>query len=130
MPLPAGKVRTYKADKRGQLQFVGEDRIDHTPKNEKVRLRIGNAFDVVGERTQLSQKRISDRVNEQEIEIKIRNRKEEKIEVLVAESLYGDWEITQSTHSHDKKDSRTAEFRLPVGADQETVLRFTVRTRY
>ncbi|MEZ4652435.1 MAG: hypothetical protein R3E12_02235 [Candidatus Eisenbacteria bacterium] len=130
MPLPAGKVRTYKEDKRGQLQFVGEDQIDHTPKNEKVRLRIGNAFDVVGERNQLSQKRISDRVQEQEIEIKIRNRKEEKIEVLVEESLYGDWEIIQSTHEHVKKDARTADFRLPVGADQETVLRFTVRTRF
>jgi hypothetical protein len=130
MPLPAGKVRTYKEDSRGQLQFVGEDRIDHTPRNEKVRLRIGNAFDVVGERTDLSQKRISDRVHEQETEIKIRNRKEEAIEVLVAESLHGDWEIVQSTHDHVKKDARTAEFRLPVGADQETVLRYTVRIRY
>lgn len=130
MPLPAGKVRTYKEDARGQLQFVGEDMIDHTPKNEKVRLRMGNAFDVVGERTVLSQNRISDRVQEQEIEVKIRNRKEESIEVLVEETFYGDWDITKSTHPHEKKDARTAEFRLPVGADQETVLRFTVRMRF
>lgn len=130
MPLPAGKVRTYKEDSRGQLQFVGEDMIDHTPKNEKVRLRMGNAFDVVGERTQLSQNRISDRVQEQEIEIKIRNRKTESIDVLVEETFYGDWDITKSTHTHEKKDARTAEFRLPVGPDQETILRFTVRLRF
>jgi len=129
MPLPGGKVRIYKKDRRGQLQFIGEDRIDHTPKNEKIRLRTGKAFDVVGERIEKSQKRISERVFEREFEIKIRNRKEEAISVLVAENLWGDWEITSSTHKHDKKDARTAEFLLPVAADAETVLTFTVRTK-
>lgn len=129
MPLPAGKIRAYKKDGRGQLQFIGEDAIDHTPRNEKVRLRVGKAFDVVGERTELSQKRISDRVWEQEIEIKLRNRKEESISVLVEENFWGDWEVLQSTSPATKKDARTAEFRLPVPADGETVLRFTVRNR-
>ena len=129
MPLPAGKIRAYKKDSRGQLQFIGEDAIDHTPKNEKVRLRVGKAFDVVGERTELSQKKISDRVWEQEIEIKLRNRKEEAIDVLVEENLWGDWEIIQSTFASTKKDAQTAEFRIPVKADTEAVLRFTVRTK-
>lgn len=127
MPLPAGTVRTYKKDTRGQLQFIGEDRIDHTPKNEKVRLRIGNAFDVVGERAEISQKRISDRVFESEVEIKIRNRKDEAIEVVVEEQLWGSWEILTGSHEHNKKDANTVEFRVPVGADKETVLRYTVR---
>ena len=129
MPLPAGKVRAYKKDARGQLQFIGEDRIDHTPRNEKIRLRVGKAFDVVGERADLSQKKISDRVWEREIEIKLRNRKDEAIEVLVEENLWGDWEITQTTHPSKKKDARTAEFRIPVAKDSESVLRFTVRTK-
>lgn len=130
MPLPAGTVRVYKKDSRGDLQFVGEDRIDHTPKNEKIRLGIGKAFDIAAERNVLSQERITDRISEQQIEVKIRNRKEEAIEVVVIERLWGDWEIRASSHPHLKKDATTAEFRLPVPADQETVLTFTVRQKF
>lgn len=130
LPLPAGTVRVYKKDARGDLQFVGEDRIDHTPRNEKIRLGIGKAFDIAAERNVLSQNRISDRVNEQTIEVKIRNRKEEAIEVLVIERLWGDWEVRESSHPHVKKDAFTAEFRLPVAADQEAVLTYTVRQKY
>lgn len=130
MPLPAGTVRVYKKDARGDLQFVGEDRIDHTPKNEKIRLGIGKAFDVVGERKELSHERISDRVQQRTIEIRLRNRKEEKIQVVVEENIYGDWKITQSSAPHTKKDAHTAEFRIDVPADEEVVLTFTVRSQY
>lgn len=130
MPLPRGTVRTYKKDSRGLLQFVGEDQIDHTPKNEKVRLRLGNAFDVVGERKDLETRRVSDRVEERTVEIRIRNRKTEAIQVLVREHLWGDWTITESTAPSVKKDATTAEFQIPVEADQEAVLSFTVRTRW
>ena len=130
MPLPAGKVRVYKRDARGDLQFVGEDMISHTPRNEKVRLGVGSAFDVVAERVVLSNDRISDRVTEQSIEVKIRNRKEERIEVLVIDHAWGDWEIRQSSLPGIKKDANTAEFRVPVGPDEEVALTYTLRIRY
>ncbi len=130
MPLPGGKVRVYKKDSRGDLQFVGEDMIDHTPRNEKVRLGVGTAFDVVGERSELRVDRISDRVFDRTVEIKIRNRKEkEPVEVVVQESLHGDWRILESTHEHTRKDARTAEFRLDVQPDKEVVLTYKVRIR-
>jgi hypothetical protein len=130
MPLPAGKVRVYKKDARGDLQFVGEDRIDHTPRNEKIRLGVGKAFDIVGERNVLTTERVTDRIQDQTIEVKIRNRKEEAVEVLVIERFYGDWEIRESNIEGKKKDAYTEEFRLSVPPDAETVLTFTVRMTY
>lgn len=129
MPLPAGKVRTFKKDSAGRLQFIGEDQIQHTPKNEKIRLGLGNAFDVVAERTELDSRRISDRVFEQDIQIKLRNRKTEAIQVVVLEHFWGDWTIVKSSSPSTKKDARTAEFRIDVGADQEVELTLTVRNR-
>ncbi len=127
MPLPAGKVRVYKKDSRGDLQFVGEDQIDHTPKNEKLRLGVGKAFDIVAERTELSQDRVTERVFDRAIQVKLRNRKTEAIEVVVQESVWGDWEIRNASLPFVKKDARTAEFRVPVPADTEAILTFTVR---
>lgn len=127
MPLPAGKVRVYKKDSRGDLQFVGEDQIDHTPKNEKLRLGVGKAFDIVAERVELSQDRITDRVFDRSIQVKLRNRKTEAVEVVVQESVWGDWEIRNPSLPFVKKDARTAEFRVPVAADTEAILTFTVR---
>ncbi len=127
MPLPAGKVRVYKKDSRGDLQFVGEDQIDHTPKNEKLRLGVGKAFDIVAERIELSQDRITDRVFDRKIQVKLRNRKTEAVEVVVQESVWGDWEIRDASLPFVKKDARTAEFRVPVAADTEAILTFTVR---
>jgi hypothetical protein len=127
MPLPAGKVRVYKKDPRGNLQFVGEDLINHTPKDEKIRLGVGKAFDVVGERKELSVNRISEKVTERQIEIRLRNHKNEKIQVVVQENFYGDWTITQSSAPSTKKDATTAEWRIDVDPDQEAVLTFTVR---
>lgn len=127
MPLPAGTVRVYKKDSHASLQFVGEDHIDHTPKNEKIRLGVGKAFDVVGERKDLSVNRISDRVSERSVEVRLRNRKTEKIQVVVQESCYGDWSITTSSIPGIKKDASTAEFRVDVAPDSESVLTFTIR---
>ena len=127
MPLPAGKVRVYKKDSRGDLQFVGEDQIDHTPKNEKLRLGVGKAFDIVAERVELSQDRITDRVSDRKVQVKLRNRKTEAVEVVVQESVWGDWEIREASIPSFKKDARTAEFRVPVAADTEAILTFTVR---
>lgn len=126
-PLPAGKVRMYKEDSAGSLQFIGEDRIDHTPKNEDVKLYLGNAFDVKAERVQTDATRISDRVRDESYRVSIRNHKDDNVVVRVVEHLSGYWEITASSHEYEKKDSRTIEFEIPVPADGETVLTYTAR---
>ena len=127
MALPAGKVRVYKEDRSGAEEFVGEDAIDHTPKDENVRLTVGNAFDVVGEYRQVSFKRISDRATEGTHEIKIRNHKKEKVRVKVVEHSYGDWTITTSSVPFEKKDATTFEFTLDVPADGEVTVTYTIR---
>ena len=131
MPLPAGTVRVYKADARGNLQFLGEDRIDHTPRNETVRLYIGDAFDVVGTRREVSQRRISDNEREITIEVEVRNRKEVPATVDVVERVFwGDWEITQSSHDPVRLDARTAQFSVTLGPDETETVRYTARMRY
>jgi len=130
MPLPAGTVRVYKKDSRGDLQFVGEDRIDHTPRNERIRLGVGKAFDIAAERNVLSTERLSDHVTEQSIEVKIRNRKEERIEVVVLDHTWGDWEVRQASLPSKKKDATTVEFRVTVEPDAEAVLTYTLRQRH
>ncbi|MBL7998107.1 MAG: DUF4139 domain-containing protein [Candidatus Kapabacteria bacterium] len=130
VPLPKGKVRVYKADQRGNLQFVGEDRIDHTPKDELVRLYIGDAFDVVGTRKQTSVNQISDRVNETSYEITIRNRKETTADVSVVEHFWGDWQITQKNTPFEKLDARSVEFPLTLKKGESKTITFTVRTKW
>ncbi len=130
MPLPAGVMRVYQEDSEGMLQFSGEDGIKHTPKDEEVRLRLGNAFDVVGERTQTDFQRISDRVFESAYEIKIRNHKDAAISVDVVEPMTEDWTILEKSSEFVKKDARTAVFTLPVAKDGETVLTYRVRVKY
>lgn len=130
IPLPKGKLRVYKQDEDESLEFVGEDLIDHTPKDEKVRVFLGNAFDVVGERKQMQTRKITDRSREETYEIKLRNHKEKAVEVVAVESLRGDWNIIETTHEFRKKDARTVEFPLLVPSDGETVLRYTVRLKW
>jgi hypothetical protein len=130
LPLPGGIVRVYKADRRERLQFIGEDRISHTPRDEEVRLFLGDAFDIVGERKVLDRRRISDRVREEDIEISLRNRKESgEVEIIVEELLYGDWTILQSSLPYEQKEAQKAEFRVKVPAGEETILTYTVRYR-
>ncbi len=102
MPLPAGTIRVYQADSRGGSLFVGEDHIDHTPKDENISLHIGNAFDIVAERKQTDYKKLSDRLYEFEYEITLRNHKDVPITVEVNEPIGGDWEMVSSTYKFDQ----------------------------
>ena len=102
MPLPKGTVRVYKEDKDGSIQFIGEDRIDHTPKDEKIKVKIGEAFDVVGERVQTDYKRVARNLVEVGFEVTLRNHKKEDIRVFVEEPVPGDWEMLSTTHPHEK----------------------------
>jgi hypothetical protein len=127
--LPAGKLRFYRRDADGQLEFVGEDRIDHTPRNETIRVTTGNAFDLVGERKQTSfHVDTGDKWMDESFEIKLRNRKHEPVEIRVVEHLYrwNNWDVTQKSDSFTKKDSQTIEFRVPVKPDEEKTITYTV----
>ncbi len=130
IPLPGGTMRVYQEDSDGMLQFAGEDRIQHTPKDEDVRLRMGNAFDVVGERVQKDYKVIASNVHESEYEITLRNHKETDIVIDVVEPMPGDWQVLSSSHPHEKRDARTAVYSIPVEKDGEAVLTYRVRVRF
>lgn len=129
MPLPKGKIRVYKTDIDGSLEFIGEDMIDHTPKDEKVRTFVGNAFDIVGERKQMATRRITQRVIEYDFEIEIRNHKEDNVTVVVEEDLQGwpQWEIRNLTHRYAKKSQNRIEFHVPIPSNGKIVLKYTIR---
>ena len=131
MPLPSGRVRVSKLDPADKsLEFIGEDTIDHTPKDETVLINLGSAFDVVGERKQIDFKvDTKQRWLEEEIEIKLRNHKDEAVTVIVKENLYRwvNWEITQKTQNYEKIDSRTIHFPIQVKRDGEATVRYRVR---
>jgi hypothetical protein len=128
MALPKGLVRVYKKDSDGSLQFVGEDRIDHTPKDEKIRIYLGNAFDLVGERKKISHDKTKKYITEN-YEVSLRNHKKKVVTIVVKEHFYGDWEIKDSNYKTEKKDAYTAEFKIPVKPDEESVLKYTVKIR-
>jgi hypothetical protein len=130
MPMPAGVVRVYQADSRGGTQFVGEDRIDHTPKDETLNLKIGTAFDVVAERKQTDFDRISTNVYEMEFEVALRNHKTQPVTVQVNEPIGGTWRMLSSTHPHTKTDAWAAQFQIAVPADGGVNLRYRVRVTY
>ncbi len=130
IPLPKGKIRVYKEDQDGALEFIGEDQIDHTPIDEKVRIFLGNAFDLVGERTVKSSRSISARSREEEIEIVLKNHKEEDVEIVVEEHFYGDWNINKSSYPFLKKDAYTTQFIIAVPSQGEKTLDYTVTTRW
>ncbi len=130
MPLPSGRIRVSKLDPADQsLEFIGEDTIDHTPKDEEVLIKLGSAFDVVGERKQVDFKvdTIRQWIDET-IEIKLRNHKEEPVKVIVKENLYRwtNWKITEKTHDYEKIDARTIHFPVTVEKDGEVTVRYTV----
>jgi len=130
MPLPKGTVRVYKKDKSGAEQFVGEDAIDHTPKDETIRLEVGDAFDVVAERSQTDFKAVSPRENQSAWTISLRNRKDEDIVVTVREPMGGDWTLLSSSLPGKKVDQQTLEFSVPVPKGQETKLTYRVAVRW
>ena len=127
MPLPAGIMHLYKKDDEGSLQFIGEDRIEHTPKDEEIRLKIGEAFDVVAERIQTDYKKITTKLHESEWEITLRNHKEKDMTVGIVEPLLGSWQIINSSHPYKKVDAFTIRFDVTVPKDEEVKVRYRVR---
>jgi hypothetical protein len=130
MPMPAGVVRVYQADSAGGLQFVGEDQIDHTPKDEPLSIHIGNAFDVVCERKQTDFRRLADQLYEMEFEITLRNHKDVPITVDVHEPVGGDWQVLESSHKWTKADAWALHFKVPVDKDGTAVLKYRVRVHW
>jgi len=135
VPLPRGVVRVYQRDSRGRVQFVGEDRIDHTPEGETVRLRLGDSFDVTASRTQTDFEKIAgvsqaSFVLESGYRIELKNGRDEEVTVKVVEPLPGDWRILEESSRHEKESATTAVWLIPVPAKGEAVLTYRVRVRY
>jgi hypothetical protein len=130
MPLPAGTVRVYQADSKGGIQFVGEDRIDHTPKDETLKIHVGNAFDVVCERKETDYKKIASNVIELEYQITLRNHKDTAVTVEVREPIGGDWEVLSSNFKWTKLDATTLGFSIPVEKDGTATLDYRVRVKW
>ncbi|HZW09916.1 MAG TPA: hypothetical protein VFF69_08430 [Phycisphaerales bacterium] len=130
VPLPKGRIRVNQLDTAdGSLEFIGEDVIDHTPKDETVLIRMGEAFDVVGERRQTDFSiNVRGEVMDETIEIKLRNHKDQPVKVIVKENLYrwSNWEITEKSHEFEKQDARTVHFPVTIEPDGEAVVTYTV----
>jgi hypothetical protein len=130
MPLPAGTVRVYQADSKGGTQFVGEDRIDHTPKDETLKVHVGDAFDVVCERQEMDYKKIATNVIELEYQVTLRNHKDSAVTVEVREPIGGDWEVLNSNFKWTKLDATTLGFSIPVEKDGTAKLDYRVRVKW
>jgi hypothetical protein len=135
MPMPKGVIRVYKRDGDGRAQFVGEDSVDHTPKNELVRLKLGDAFDVTARRKQTDYKSLGRQgkfgfVHESAFEIELKNAKKEPVTVTVLEPMPGDWEVLQSSHPCIKAAAGTGKFQIPVPAEGKATLTYRVRVKW
>ena len=130
IPMPAGVVRVYQSDSKGGTQFVGEDRIQHTPAGEMLNLKIGNAFDVVAERKQIDFEKITANVYEMEYQVVLRNHKTTAVNVEVNEPIGGTWRILRNSHQWTKTDAWAAQFAVPVAANGEATLNYRVRVNY
>jgi hypothetical protein len=129
IPLPAGNVRVYQKDSKGGVLFAGEDRIDHTPKDEDISVHIGNAFDVVAEHKQTDYKRIDKNTWEMEFEVTLRNHKDMPITVQVNEPIGGSWEMLSSTYKYTKTGAQAAQFNVPVAKDGTSILKYRIRVQ-
>jgi len=130
MPLPKGKIRVYKLDDDGSQQFIGEDLIDHTPRDEKIRLYIGDAFDVVGDYRRTDYRKTGKDQIEESFEVKIRNHKDTPVEVYVVDHVWSDWKVIKSSHKFEKKDAHTIHFPITVAKDGEEIVTYTIRTQW
>ncbi len=135
MPLPAGIVRVYKKDSEGSLEFIGEDHIDHTPKDEKIRIKMGTAFDVVAFRKQTDYRALYSKTgkrfgSEQEWQITVRNHKEKTAEVEIIEPIPGDWQILSSSQKFEKTDAHTVKFVLKLKKNSAGTIKYRMRIRY
>ncbi len=135
MPIPKGIVRVYKKDSHGNAQFIGEDKVDHTPKNEIIRLKLGDAFDVTANKKQTAfskQKHILPGRNafESTFEIELKNAKSEAVTVTVREPIPADWKMIRESHPHQKVDAGTAEWKIKIPAEGSTLLTYRVLVEY
>ena len=130
MPMPAGSVRVYQKDSKGNILFVGEDRIDHTPKDEALNIHIGTAFDVICERKQTDYKHIDTHTWEMEFEITLRNHKDTPVTIEVNEPIGGDWEMVSSSYKYTKTAAWAAQFNVPVAANGTSVLKYRIRAHW
>lgn len=130
MPLPKGTVRVYKSDKAGRKQFIGEDAIDHTPRDEKVRIKVGEAFDVVADRKQMEWRKLGDCYSESAWEIELRNAKDENVAIEVREPAGGDWTIVNSSLPAVREDANTIVFNANVPKRGKTKVSYRVRVRW
>jgi hypothetical protein len=130
IPLPKGIVRVYKADADGQALFVGEDAIEHTPKNETVKLTLGQAFDVTARGKQTDFEVISERVFESAYEIEFKNAKKQPVTVTLAQTIPGEWKILQESARHEKPASSTASWQIGIPAEGSTKLTYRIRVQY
>ena len=130
LPLPAGTIRVYQKDSKGGLLFAGEDRINHTPKDELVTIHIGNAFDVVSEHKQTDFKKIDNHTYEMEYEVSLRNHKDSPVTVELNEPIGGDWEILSSNFKYTKTAAFAAQFEIPIEKDGTIVVKYRVRSRW
>jgi hypothetical protein len=135
IPLPKGVVRVYKRDAAGRAQFIGEDRIDHTAKGEKIRLKLGEAFDINADKKQTDYQKIanygrSGGVHETAYQLEIRNAKKEAIRVKVVEPMPGDWQMLAESLPHKKESAHAAVWEVPVPAEGRTLLTWRARIRY
>ena len=135
LPMPKGVVRVYKKDKKGNAQFIGEDNIDHTPKNEDIRLKLGDAFDITADKKQTHFKKRTaigkyNYAFESSYAVELKNAKSEPVTIVVREPVPGDWKLIDETHKSKKVASGTAEWRVDVPAEGSTTLKYTVLVRY
>lgn len=129
MPLPAGIVRVYKKDGNGNALFVGEDHIDHTPKNERIDLTLGEAFDITARAKQTSYTKLADDLFENSYEVEIKNAKKEKVTVDLREAFPGEWKVLNESHKHEQLDSSTAQWLVEVPAEGAATLAYSVRIK-
>jgi hypothetical protein len=135
MPLPKGVLRVYKKDSNGNAQFVGEDNIDHTPKNETVRLKLGEAFDVTADKKQTDFKLLPNpqkghSAYESAYELTLKNAKKEKVTVTVQEPIGGDWKIVSESAPHTKANSHLALWKIDIPAEGSTTLTYRAQVKY
>lgn len=130
IPIPKGIIRVYKEDSSGALQFIGEDSIDHTPKDEEIEIFLGEAFDIVGERRVMDRREIRYDTWEYDVEVTIRNHKTENVFITYWDHVWGDWQVMRTNFDYTQKDASTVEFMIPVDSDGETVLEYTIRRQW
>ncbi|MGV3619033.1 MAG: DUF4139 domain-containing protein [Fimbriimonas sp.] len=130
IPLPKGRVKVYQRDQSGSVQLLGEDNIDHTPRDEKLSLVVGRSFDVVGERKRTNFRRINDRTVQETFEIEVRNRKEVPERVFVVERSWGDWRVLEKSQEFTKLDSNTLQFTVDLKANETKKVIYTIESRW